>query len=238
MVLSTNSKLAIKLAREFWLPAGVASIALLILTCYGGWWYQSHWRREFTDVVTMLCKISEDDREGDVGIGGGGGKGDGEYVIGGGAGGEAHGNRRSRVDDIFEIYHNAQRLGGNVVIIRKTPDGNEVVIREDEVREGDHGPPHVLERPGIPEVEERLGDHGSPYVLGRPGSPELGGGLERRSSDGLLVGDEEHLGIHPSPYGPRPGNPNGEGGVLRGDDMEMMQRGARGERVRRKPLPS
>lgn len=66
IVVSSNSKTAIRLARIIWLPTGIASIVLLIMTCYGGWWYQRHWRQQFREVVDMLCRKVEGDEVLDV----------------------------------------------------------------------------------------------------------------------------------------------------------------------------
>jgi len=55
IVLSGNSRTAIRLAKEYWLPTGIASIVLLVMTCYAGWWYQRHWREQFRGVVDLLC---------------------------------------------------------------------------------------------------------------------------------------------------------------------------------------
>jgi hypothetical protein len=54
IVLSTNSIESINLAKKWWEPTGVASIVLLIVTCYIGWWYQRHWRMQFREVVGLL----------------------------------------------------------------------------------------------------------------------------------------------------------------------------------------
>ncbi len=40
--ISTNTAQAIRLASVFWVPTGIASIVLMIITCYIGWWYQRH----------------------------------------------------------------------------------------------------------------------------------------------------------------------------------------------------
>ncbi len=54
LAISTNTKDDIYFATKFWLPTGVASIILLIVVCYIGWWYQRHWRSQFRDVVQQL----------------------------------------------------------------------------------------------------------------------------------------------------------------------------------------
>jgi hypothetical protein len=52
--ISTNTAEVIRLATKFWLPTGVASIVLMIVTCYIGWWYQRHWRHQFNAAVKAL----------------------------------------------------------------------------------------------------------------------------------------------------------------------------------------
>lgn len=54
LAISTNTKDDIYFATKFWLPTGVASIVLLIVVCYIGWWYQRHWRSQFRVVVQQL----------------------------------------------------------------------------------------------------------------------------------------------------------------------------------------
>jgi hypothetical protein len=54
--ISTNTALAIRLANDFWLPTGIASIVLMIITCYIGWWYQRHWRYQFNTAVKALLE--------------------------------------------------------------------------------------------------------------------------------------------------------------------------------------
>ena len=56
LVISSNTKEAISLANEFWLPTGIASIVLMIITCYIGWWYQRHWRHQFNTAVKALLE--------------------------------------------------------------------------------------------------------------------------------------------------------------------------------------
>lgn len=52
LVISTNSAQMIYYANLYWLGTGVASMVLLIIFCYLGWWYQRHWRTRFRKVVT------------------------------------------------------------------------------------------------------------------------------------------------------------------------------------------
>jgi hypothetical protein len=59
MVISTNTAQDIALANQFWLPTGVASIVLMIVVCYIGWWYQRHWRLQFQTVVDRLLGESD-----------------------------------------------------------------------------------------------------------------------------------------------------------------------------------
>jgi hypothetical protein len=54
--ISTNTAQAIHYAQVFWLPTGVASIVLMIITCYIGWWYQRHWRHQFNAAVKALLE--------------------------------------------------------------------------------------------------------------------------------------------------------------------------------------
>jgi hypothetical protein len=54
--ISTNTAQAIHLARVFWVPTGIASIVLMIITCYIGWWYQRHWRHQFNSAVKALLE--------------------------------------------------------------------------------------------------------------------------------------------------------------------------------------
>ncbi len=69
-LISTNSADQIYYAQLYWLGTGVASIILLIVFCYLGWWYQRHWRLRFTKVVKDVLGLSEQtmttegDREG------------------------------------------------------------------------------------------------------------------------------------------------------------------------------
>lgn len=54
--ISTNTAQAIRLANVFWVPTGIASIVLMIITCYIGWWYQRHWRHQFNSAVKALLE--------------------------------------------------------------------------------------------------------------------------------------------------------------------------------------
>lgn len=63
MVISTNTAQAIRLANDFWLPTGVASIVLLIVVCYVGWWYQIYWRIQFNNAAKELLKNEEKRRD-------------------------------------------------------------------------------------------------------------------------------------------------------------------------------
>jgi hypothetical protein len=54
--ISTNTAEAIRLATNFWVPTGIASIVLMIVTCYVGWWYQRHWRHQFNAAVKALLE--------------------------------------------------------------------------------------------------------------------------------------------------------------------------------------
>jgi uncharacterized membrane protein AbrB (regulator of aidB expression) len=56
LAISTNTAQAISLAQRLWLPTGVASIVLLIITCYIGWWYQRHWRHQYNSAVKALLE--------------------------------------------------------------------------------------------------------------------------------------------------------------------------------------
>ncbi len=64
--VSTNSAEGITYAQKYWMTSGVASIALLIVICYVGWWYQRHQRRSFTELVDKLlisCRSGNQDRD-------------------------------------------------------------------------------------------------------------------------------------------------------------------------------
>jgi len=63
IVISSNSADAIKYATKFWVPTGVTSIILMIVTCYIGWWYQRHWRIQFRTVVDKLLAVPPPPRE-------------------------------------------------------------------------------------------------------------------------------------------------------------------------------
>ena len=52
--ISTNSADEIYYAKKTWLPTGVASIVVLIVVVYVGWWYQRHWRARFTQLISLL----------------------------------------------------------------------------------------------------------------------------------------------------------------------------------------
>ncbi|KAK3312043.1 hypothetical protein B0H66DRAFT_485811, partial [Apodospora peruviana] len=47
VILSSNMAESIVYARQYWLSTGIASIVLLVVVCYLGWWYQRHWRMRF-----------------------------------------------------------------------------------------------------------------------------------------------------------------------------------------------
>lgn len=52
--VSTNSAEGIHYAGLYWLSTGIASICLLVIFCYFGWWYQRHWRMRFHGVVGKI----------------------------------------------------------------------------------------------------------------------------------------------------------------------------------------
>jgi hypothetical protein len=56
IVLSSNTADSIYYAKKYWLSTGIASIVLLIVVCYFGWWYQRHWRTRFNKVVDTVLK--------------------------------------------------------------------------------------------------------------------------------------------------------------------------------------
>jgi hypothetical protein len=56
--ISTNSDEDIHYARDYWVHTGIASIVLLIVVCYVGWWYQRHWRYNFTSILNILLHES------------------------------------------------------------------------------------------------------------------------------------------------------------------------------------
>jgi hypothetical protein len=55
--VSTNTADGIYYAGLYWLSTGIASIGLLIIFCYFGWWYQRHWRSRFDDVVDNILDV-------------------------------------------------------------------------------------------------------------------------------------------------------------------------------------
>jgi hypothetical protein len=55
--VSTNSAEGIHYAGLYWLSTGIASICLLVVFCYFGWWYQRHWRHRFTKVVDDVLDV-------------------------------------------------------------------------------------------------------------------------------------------------------------------------------------
>ena len=57
IVISSNSADDIRYASRFWVPTGVTSIVLMMVTCYIGWWYQRHWRIQFRSVVDKLFAV-------------------------------------------------------------------------------------------------------------------------------------------------------------------------------------
>jgi hypothetical protein len=52
--ISDNSPDDIKYAHDFWQSTGIAAIALLLGVCYGGWWYQRHWRAKFSGLIDIV----------------------------------------------------------------------------------------------------------------------------------------------------------------------------------------
>jgi len=57
--ISTNTGDNIRYARHYWVNTAIASIVLLIVVCYVGWWYQRHWRYKFTNILDILLKDSQ-----------------------------------------------------------------------------------------------------------------------------------------------------------------------------------
>jgi len=55
--VSSNSSDGIYYARLYWVSTGIASICLLVIFCYFGWWYQRHWRGEFIKVVEKVLEL-------------------------------------------------------------------------------------------------------------------------------------------------------------------------------------
>lgn len=55
--VSSNSADGIYYARLYWLSTAIASICLLIIFCYLGWWYQRHWRARFNKVVEDVLDV-------------------------------------------------------------------------------------------------------------------------------------------------------------------------------------
>lgn len=62
--ISTNTGDDIRYARHYWVNTAIASIVLLIVVCYVGWWYQRHWRYKFTNILEILL----DDHQKQVGL--------------------------------------------------------------------------------------------------------------------------------------------------------------------------
>ena len=52
--ISDDSPDDIKYAHDFWQSTGIAAIALLLGVCYGGWWYQRHWRAKFSGLIDIV----------------------------------------------------------------------------------------------------------------------------------------------------------------------------------------
>jgi hypothetical protein len=52
--ISTNTGDDIRYAKHYWVNTAIASIVLLIVVCYVGWWYQRHWRYKFTSILDIL----------------------------------------------------------------------------------------------------------------------------------------------------------------------------------------
>lgn len=52
--ISDNSADDIYYARQFWFSTGISAIALLLAACYGGWWYQRHWRARFVKLIDYV----------------------------------------------------------------------------------------------------------------------------------------------------------------------------------------
>jgi len=57
VVVSSNSADDIKYASKFWVPTGVASIVLMIVVCYFGWWYQRYWSTQFKSAIDKLLPL-------------------------------------------------------------------------------------------------------------------------------------------------------------------------------------
>jgi hypothetical protein len=57
--ISTNTGDDIRYARHYWVNTAIASIVLLIVVCYVGWWYQRHWRYRFTNILDILLDDSQ-----------------------------------------------------------------------------------------------------------------------------------------------------------------------------------
>jgi hypothetical protein len=61
--VSSNSAQMIHYAKIYWLSTGIASICLLVIFCYFGWWYQRHWRSRFNKVVEDVLDVSLEKKE-------------------------------------------------------------------------------------------------------------------------------------------------------------------------------
>ncbi|KAF2689103.1 hypothetical protein K458DRAFT_123851 [Lentithecium fluviatile CBS 122367] len=63
--VSTNSAEGIYYASRYWLSTGIASMCVLVIFCYFGWWYQRHWRMQFNNVVDQILKELEQPQVGE-----------------------------------------------------------------------------------------------------------------------------------------------------------------------------
>jgi len=61
--ISDNSTYNIQYAHEFWQSTGIAAIVLLLGVCYGGWWYQRHWRAKFSGLIDIVLNARAVDAE-------------------------------------------------------------------------------------------------------------------------------------------------------------------------------
>lgn len=61
--ISSNSREGIYYASLYWVSTAIASICLLLIFCYFGWWYQRHWRNRFNNIVKRVLNSEKAEAE-------------------------------------------------------------------------------------------------------------------------------------------------------------------------------